>query len=56
MLARSGVKLCFPQYREGKLPEDGFANKLSWEVVAAVGARMGLWESAHMLSLSDAHF
>ncbi|GAX76023.1 hypothetical protein CEUSTIGMA_g3466.t1 [Chlamydomonas eustigma] len=31
----SGVKLCFPQYRVGGLPEDGFANKLKWEVVAA---------------------
>ena len=30
------MKLCFPQYREGALPEDGFANKLNWEVIAAV--------------------
>jgi hypothetical protein len=32
----SGIPLFFPQWREGLLPEMGFADKLKWEVVATV--------------------
>jgi hypothetical protein len=32
----SGIPLAFPQWRDGPLPHNGFADKLRWEVMGAV--------------------
>lgn len=42
----SGILLAFPQWREGILPENGFAGRLTWEVVETVSLRLQVARSA----------
>jgi hypothetical protein len=45
----SGIPLAFPQWRDGPLPFNGFADKMEWTVVGTVSGLVVFVEAASMI-------